>query len=153
VVNIQADEPLLTGSMVDQVIHGLWNSKAPMSTLARPMNILEGFLEPNTVKVVCDEEGYALYFSRAPIPYLRDKNEGGKSSSDVRWLKHIGLYGYRKDFLLKLAKTKPTVLESTERLEQLRVLETGERIKVMCVQVDSIGVDTPRDLEEVKKYL
>jgi 3-deoxy-manno-octulosonate cytidylyltransferase (CMP-KDO synthetase) len=153
VVNIQADEPLLTGLAVDQVIQGLLESKAPMSTIASPMKTLEGFSDPNVVKVVCDEEGYALYFSRAPIPHLRDVNEDGKSFSNVRWLKHAGLYGYRKDFLLRLAKSKPSRLEMMERLEQLRVLEMGERIKVMVAQIDSIGVDTPRDLEEVKKYL
>jgi 3-deoxy-manno-octulosonate cytidylyltransferase (CMP-KDO synthetase) len=153
VLNIQGDEPLITGLMIDQVIQGLLESKASMSTVASPMKTLEGFSSPNVVKVVCDREGYALYFSRAPIPHVRDLNEDGKSASNVRWLKHIGLYGYRKDFLLRLARTKSSPLENMERLEQLRVLEMGEKIKVMVGDYHSIGVDTPQDLEEAKKYL
>ena len=155
VVNIQGDEPLMKGQMIDQVIRGL-ESDAPMSTLARPMHGIHGWLDPNVVKVVCDDQGYALYFSRAHIPYARDLGpdfSDSKKEKEVFWLKHVGLYAYRKDFLIELTKRKPSSLELIERLEQLRVLQTGSRIKVMLIEEDSIGVDTPKDLEEVKKHL
>lgn len=155
VVNVQADEPLMKGPMIDEAVHGL-ESGAPMSTLAKPMQGIEGWLDPNVVKVVCDDEGYALYFSRASIPYARDLGPAFrdlKKGQEIFWLKHIGLYAYRKDFLIELTKRKPSSLELTERLEQLRVLQTGSRIKVMLIEEDSIGVDTPKDLEEVKKHL
>lgn len=147
VVNIQADEPLVTGRMVDQLVRGVLGSDAEVSTLAHLMNSPVGFDDPNVVKVVCDEQGYALYFSRAPIPHSRD------GRYPAVWLKHMGFYGYRKSSLLRLTQEKPTALEMTERLEQLRVLEKRGRLKVMLSSENSIGVDTPEDLEEVKKFL
>ncbi|MBI1883880.1 MAG: 3-deoxy-manno-octulosonate cytidylyltransferase [Chlamydiae bacterium] len=145
-VNIQGDEPLMSGTMVDKVVQGLLEGDAQMSTLARAMTGPDGFQESRVVKVVCDESGFALYFSRSPIPFFRN----GPTPS---WLKHMGIYAYRRDFLLDLASSEPSSLERAEGLEQLRVLERGGRIKVMVTQEDSIGVDTPEDLEEVKKIL
>lgn len=156
VVNIQGDEPLMKGHMVDEVIRGL-GSGADMSTLAKPMYEEESMSNPNVVKVVCDELGYALYFSRSAIPFRRSDgpwcalDPAGKPA--VRWLKHLGIYAFRKEFLLKVTRMKPSRLENLERLEQLRVLESGSRMMVRSVEDDSIGVDTPRDLEEVKKIL
>ena len=147
VVNIQGDEPLITGTMIDLVAQALLDGDVPMSTLARKMKNKDEIGDPNIVKVVCDLKGDAMYFSRAPIPYLRGEQ------GDWDWLKHIGLYGYQKDFLLKFALMRPTLLELTERLEQLRALENGVRIVVKITDEDSLGVDTPKDLEEVKKII
>lgn len=147
VVNIQGDEPLVKGSMIDLVVEGLLEGKAPVSTVARVATGEDDFKNPNVVKVVCDHQGSALYFSRSPIPYPRDGNTG------LPWLKHLGLYGYRRDFLLELTKIASTPLELTERLEQLRILETGKEIRVMICKEDSIGVDTPEDLVRVSHQL
>jgi 3-deoxy-manno-octulosonate cytidylyltransferase (CMP-KDO synthetase) len=101
---------------------------------------------PNVVKVVFDEEGYALYFSRSPIPYNRDNIK-------TNYYKHIGIYGYKREFLLNFSKTKMSVLENTENLEQLRALENGKKIKVVIAKNDSIGVDIPEDILKVEKHL
>ncbi len=146
-INIQADEPLVTPHMINQLVRGLLESDSSMSTLARKMESREGFDDPNVVKVVCDEDGFALYFSRAPIPYARE------GRFPRVWYKHMGFYGYKREFLLEMTRTKPTFLEITECLEQLRVLEKKGKIKVMLSDEDSMGVDTPQDLEEVKKFL
>ncbi len=147
VINIQADEPLVTPHMINQLVRGLLETDSCMSTLVRKMESREGFDDPNVVKVVCDEDGFALYFSRAPIPYARE------GRFPRVWYKHMGFYGYQKDFLLKMTGEKPSSLEITECLEQLRILEKKGKIKVMLSDEDSIGVDTPEDLARVSHQL
>ncbi|HXX36569.1 MAG TPA: 3-deoxy-manno-octulosonate cytidylyltransferase [bacterium] len=149
VVNVQGDEPLLEPGMVDEVIDLLReDQRADMSTLMMPITSDEEFQNPNVVKVVADLNGNALYFSRGQIPYPRVRNV---VSPQV----HIGIYGYRREFLLRFTQLKPTPLEQTESLEQLRALEHGYRIRVAQTRYPypGVSVDTPADLELVAAIL
>ncbi len=150
VVNIQGDEPLLDPAVIDSAVEPLVaNPSIAMGTLACPLGVDEA-ADPSNVKVVVDREGYALYFSRARIPYVRD---GFPPDLDRPYLLHVGLYVYRRDTLLRLAALPPTVLEERERLEQLRALEHGIRIRVVLTEHRSIGVDTPEDLARVRRMM
>ncbi|MBU4128870.1 3-deoxy-manno-octulosonate cytidylyltransferase [bacterium] len=150
VANIQGDEPLIEPRAIDEAIKSLIEDpKILVATLAYRITKKEELGDPNVVKVVFDKNNFALYFSRSPIPYSRIQDLGSR----IQAYKHLGLYVYRKNFLLKLAQMKPTPLERIEGLEQLRVLENGYRIKVVETECDSIGVDTPEDLERVKTHL
>lgn len=150
VINVQGDEPLMRGSMIDQLVQSLRDdSQAPAATLCTPLSDPKQIESPHVVKVVMDQSGYAIYFSRSPIPHWRDRDP--KSGPTV--YKHLGIYGYRRDFLLKLSSWPPTPLERSEKLEQLRVLEHGFKMKVSVTEFDSIGVDTPEDLERVAKII
>lgn len=150
VVNIQADEPLIHPSMIDAVARALLdNSSISMATVMKQIEEPEVIDDPNVVKVVIDKSNFALYFSRSPIPFHAKE-------SQIKlpiYFKHIGLYGYTKDFLFIYKNLPVSYLERVERLEQLRVLEEGFRIKVIETKFDTIGVDTPGDLEKVKEYL
>jgi len=149
VVNIQADEPLVHPSMIDDVAYSILNNPATtMATLMKRIEHEEETPDANVVKVVVDKKGFALYFSRWPIPFVRDEEPGMR----VHY-KHIGLYGYTKDFLFVYKKLPPSKLEILEKLEQLRVLENGYEIKVIETKFETIGVDTREDLEKVKQYL
>jgi len=150
VLNIQGDEPLMQPEVIDSVIQALLDdSTAVVATPVKKITNEEDVANPNVVKVVMDKDGYALYFSRSTIPYNRDK----KSFNDVAYYKHFGLYAYRKEFLMKFKELPASALEQTERLEQLRVLQAGYRIKIVQTEFDSIGVDTPEDLEHVVRIL
>ncbi len=150
VVNIQGDEPLLDPAVIDSAVEPLRADPSDaMGTLACPLSVDEA-ADPSNVKVVMDRAGYALYFSRARIPYMRD---GFPPGLDRPYLLHVGLYVYRRDTLLRLAALPPTVLEERERLEQLRALEHGIRIRVVLTEHRSIGVDTPEDLARVRRML
>ena len=134
-------------SVIDAVVAPLLDDPAvSMTTAALPREDPEEFLLPSVVKVVVDDRGDALYFSRSSIPHYRDTGFG-------RYRKHLGIYGYRKDFLFTVAALPPASLESAERLEQLRVLQSGHKIRVVDVEFDSVGVDTPEDLYAVKERL
>jgi len=146
VVNVQGDEPLIEPSMIDEAIEPLRaDPLVVMSTLRRRMDDRADIDNPNVTKVVVDREGYALYFSRAAIPYAR---EGAPAAAAWR---HVGLYVYRREILLQLAGLAPTELERSESLEQLRALQHGIRILAVETEHDSIGVDTPEDLERVRR--
>ena len=154
IVNVQGDEPLIEPAMIDEAIAPLADDPAiSMGTLKSRIKSLHDFLSPNVVKVVTDWEGFALYFSRSPLPNFRDKWNDLKdekfASGKLLCYKHVGLYVYRREFLLQYAQMSPTYLELAEKLEQLRVLENGYRIKVVETEHESIGVDTPGDLEMV----
>ena len=152
-VNVQGDEPLIPPELIDAAVEPLLAEPSlNMATAARETTSPDEIADPSVVKVVLDERGYALYFSRAPIPFHRDIWAGG-SIIDGICLKHIGLYVYRRDFLLEYAKIPPTTLELTEKLEQLRALGHGERIKVVITKLESIGVDTPEDLDRVIRLI
>ena len=152
VVNVQGDEPLIDPHTIDEVVAALENDPASMmSTAARALTDPDAINDPNVVKVVVDHTGRALYFSRAPIPFQRDANPGPDETA--RYWQHIGLYAYRRDFLLEFAQMPPSPLEKTEKLEQLRALENGFGIRVVETQYVSIGVDTPQDLEPVRAIL
>ncbi|MDD2927897.1 MAG: 3-deoxy-manno-octulosonate cytidylyltransferase [Candidatus Omnitrophica bacterium] len=150
VVNIQADEPLIHPSMIDSVASALLDDKnLNMATLMKKIEDPAIVNDPNVVKVVVDKNNFALYFSRAAIPYLALNSEARQPA----YFKHIGLYGYTKDFLFTYKNLPVSDLEKTERLEQLRALEEGFRIKVIETNFDTVGVDTPEDLEKVKLIL
>ncbi len=168
VVNVQGDEPMIMPEMVDGVIRLMEDKKASIGTLARRIEDAAEIANPDVVKVVFNAEGFALYFSRAPIPYHRDSNKLPATNNELKgnnsensllnkvtrdYFKHIGIYAYRKEVLLKFSQLPPTKLERTEKLEQLRALENGFAIKVSKTVFDTIGVDTPLDLERVEKCL
>lgn len=147
VVNIQADEPLLHPSMIDDIVRPLLEDKdIVMATLKKKIVVPEELENPNVVKVVTDKNDYALYFSRSLIPFPRVKK-------NAITYKHIGLYAFTKDFLFIFTNLPPSILEDIESLEQLRVLENGYKIKVVETQFDTIGIDTPEDLERAKETL
>jgi 3-deoxy-manno-octulosonate cytidylyltransferase (CMP-KDO synthetase) len=147
VVNIQGDEPLLDPAVLDLAVEPLLaDATIEMGTLARPMGPAEA-VDPSKVKVVVSRDGFALYFSRSRIPYVR---EDATPAGDRPYLLHVGLYVYRRASLLTFAGLPPTPLEEQERLEQLRALENGMRIRVVVAEDQSFGVDTPADLERVK---
>jgi 3-deoxy-manno-octulosonate cytidylyltransferase (CMP-KDO synthetase) len=146
VVNIQGDEPLIDPAAVDAaVLAMLDNPEIPMGTLKKRIEHEQEYQNPNVVKVVTDRNGNAIYFSRSPIPYTRDESE---RKSTPRY-KHIGLYVYQREFLLSYSELPVGPLEQAERLEQLRALENGYAIRVVETEYDSLGVDTPEDLEQV----
>jgi 3-deoxy-manno-octulosonate cytidylyltransferase (CMP-KDO synthetase) len=150
VVNVQGDEPLLPPAMLEQVVSVLRRNAAPMATLARPL-ALRDYGDPNKVKVLWDRRGLALYFSRAPIPFHRARP--GAMPKGLRLGLHVGLYAYRAGFLRRLAAAPPTALELAERLEQLRVLDLGERIAVGFTRAFSRAIDTPADAAQVRRLL
>ena len=150
VVNVQGDEPLIEPQMIDEAIAPLLaGGRFDVTTLARRIDTAADLLNPNVVKVVCDKDGFALYFSRHAAPYGRDIPEGELLLRHL-YYKHIGLYVFRRDFLMKFAALPQTPLERTEKLEQLRILEHGYKIKVVVTSYDSIPVDTPDDLARVR---
>lgn len=163
VVNVQGDEPLISPDTIDAAIEAILSDEdADIATTCEKIKTAEGVLNPNIVKVVTDENDYALYFSRSPIPFPRDAvNKYGSIENALRnapelmslYRKHTGLYVYRRDFLLKFTKMPQTNLEKTEMLEQLRALENGAKIKVVETTESSIGVDTREDFERVKAIL
>ena len=152
-VNIQGDEPLIELQVIDSVADAL--SNAPMSTAATPMKDPADYDNPNVVKVIVNSSGRALYFSRRTIPYLRDAASGSVAEqlAAFPFLKHLGIYGYRRETLLRLVKFPVSPLEEAEKLEQLRALENGIEIAVVRVKYDSVGVDVPADVERVEKLL
>ncbi len=162
-VNVQGDEPLIRPEMIDAVISLLDDNRASLGTLALPIRDSREIFDPNVVKVVFDPEGFAWYFSRAPIPYHRDEwkdplvqSRELKAKSELvvhDCFKHVGIYSYRRDVLLKLSSLPPSRLEMIEKLEQLRAIENGFRIKVGETLFETIGVDTPQDLERVEQCL
>lgn len=156
IVNVQGDEPLIPPIIIDQVAENLVNYKTGMATLAVPINSIEEAFNTGAVKVVMDKDGYALYFSRATIPWERDRfaklNDQGKIDEiGDFYLRHIGIYAYRAGFIRQYIQWKPSALEQIEMLEQLRVLWYGEKIHVaVAKEPPAIGVDTQEDLQKVR---
>jgi len=147
VVNVQGDEPALDPAAIEAAVAPLAaDASLMMGTLGAPLDPAADLQNPNAVKVLVDQHGFALYFSRAPVPFRR---EPGEALASV--LRHVGLYVYRRDFLLTLASLPRTPLERLESLEQLRALEHGYRIKVVETAYTSASVDTPEDLERVRR--
>jgi 3-deoxy-manno-octulosonate cytidylyltransferase (CMP-KDO synthetase) len=148
VVNIQGDQPLFEPSQIDEVARPLLDDPAiPMSTLIYKIVREEEIVHPNAVKVVFDRDHFAVYFSRATIPYVRDRGR------EVSYYKHHGIYAYRREFLETFTRLPEGVLEKLEALEQLRALEYGYRIKVVVTPYDSVEVDTPQELDRVRSLL
>ena len=153
VVNIQGDEPLIDPAVIDAVAGALAQNE--MSTAATPIKNPVEYDNPNVVKVVVNAAGCALYFSRRTIPYLREAagRPVNEQLAAFPFLKHLGIYGYRRETLLRLVKFPVSPLENAEKLEQLRALENGIPIAVVKVDYDSVGVDTPEDVARVEKFL
>ena len=152
IVNVQGDEPLIDPHTVDEAIRPLLeNPDIPMGTVKRKITDLEMVIDPNVVKVIVDNRGRAIYFSRLPIPYIRDEADR-KGATGHHW-QHIGLYVFRREFVMQFAKMAQTPLEKLEKLEQLRVLENGYDIAVVETEHESVGVDTPEDLERVRALI
>lgn len=146
VVNVQGDEPEIEGQAIDSVVELLEaRPDVMMATLATPIRQREKLLDPACVKVVFDASGRALYFSRSPIPHARDWDDRLLAADPPHFFQHIGLYAYRRDFLLSLAQMSPSPLEQIEKLEQLRVLQGGHSIAVAVVPHAALGIDTPQD--------
>lgn len=143
IVNIQGDEPLINGQMLDSLVQALRSEPVPMVSLMRKVQDIGLLQDPNRVKVVVDNLGFALYFSRSPIPY--------HATND--FFHHLGIYGYQRDFLLEFCKLAPSRLEQLENLEQLRALENGFKIKMVEVPFGTLSVDSPRDIIEVENCL
>jgi len=153
IVNIQGDEPFIKGKMIDEAIEPLlFDKKVSLSTLAKRITTVEEMKSPSVVKVVYDYNNYAMYFSRSPIPFARDARTNLDRVENSEMYKHVGLYVYRKDVLMKFTTLKPTDLEQTEKLEQLRFLEHGFKMKIVVTEYDSLSVDTPKALELARRY-
>lgn len=147
IVNIQGDEPLIEPDMINSIIDSfVEDNTIPMSTLKYKLTDMAEIENPNAVKVVTDKNDFAIYFSRSVIPYPRNLNMDN-------YYKHVGIYGYKRDFVMEYAKMASTPLELSESLEQLRVLENGYKIKVLETPYKIIGVDTQEELERVREYI
>ncbi len=158
IVNVQADEPLIRPEMIDEVVTLLDDSRASIGTLVKKIDDWKEIIDPNIVKVIFDREWFAIYFSRAPIPYNRDEWKSILEIQNSKFkhkdlYKHIGIYCYRKEILLSLTRLEQTPLEKIEKLEQLRAIENGFKIKIKETFFETYGVDTPEDLERVEKCL
>jgi 3-deoxy-manno-octulosonate cytidylyltransferase (CMP-KDO synthetase) len=152
ILNVQGDEPLIDPLCLDAAIEPFDSDPELMvATLSVSETSEEELYNPNVVKVVVDCNGFALYFSRSPIPYFRTRTATGNGS--LQFLKHVGLYAYRRTFLMQLQMLKESFLETTEQLEQLRFLENGYRIKVINTRYQSLAVDTPEDLARVRTLM
>jgi 3-deoxy-manno-octulosonate cytidylyltransferase (CMP-KDO synthetase) len=152
IVNIQGDEPFISGMMIDQAIEPLlFDPEVSVSTLAKLIDNVDELKSPSVVKVVFDYKNFALYFSRSQIPFVRDAENEKEVLEKADIYKHIGLYVYRKEYLIKFTQLNPTDLELWEKLEQLRMLENGFKVKIVETEFDSFSVDTPEDLEKARK--
>jgi len=148
VINIQADEPIMHQSTIDSLAREMINNPSTlMATVRKKIETDEDINNPNVVKLICDKNDFAIYFSRYPIPYYRD------GSIEKKYYKHLGIYAYTKDFLYTFKNLPSSFLENAERLEQLRAIEAGHKIKVIETKFESIGVDTEEDLQKVETVL
>lgn len=153
VVNYQADEPFLDPGAVDRAVRAVEEGQAPIATLSAPLRTVEEWRSESVVKVVRDAAGDALYFSRAPIPWPRGGEPGLGAGDEGPWLRHVGLYVFTREALDRWTGLPPSPLEEIERLEQLRALEAGMRIRVVAGPVTEPGVDEPRDLRRARRLL
>ena len=153
VVNVQGDEPFIQASQIETVCHCFDDPTTQIATLGKPFgNDIEAISNPNSPKIVVDKKGFALYFSRSIIPFVRGK-EAAEWPSSYPFLKHLGLYAYRRNVLREVTQLPQGVLEKAESLEQLRWLENGYKIRVGLTDVETVGIDTPADLERAEKFL
>lgn len=152
VINIQGDEPFIQKSQLETVMQCFDDPRTQIATLGKPFESMEAVENPNSPKIVLDNDGYALYFSRSVIPFVRGK-EHEEWLSHFPYLKHIGLYAYRTEVLMEISKLPQSTLELAESLEQLRWLQNGYKIKVGLTNVETIGIDTPEDLQRAEEKL
>ena len=156
VVNVQGDEPFIDPNLIEELVHSFDDDQVSMASAMSKIENIKDLQDPNVVKVVVDTQNNAIYFSRAPIPFPRDHQEIIRSNEELKkhnFFRHIGIYGYKKDFLAKYIEMDQTNLEKLEKLEQLRVIENGFKIKMIEVATSLTGIDTLEDYEEaLKKY-
>lgn len=154
ILNIQGDEPLVNTEIIDTLIKPFKeDNNIPYTSVKTQIYSYEEFIDPNNVKVVVDKNDFGIYFSRSPIPYDRENAQGLKDFKGVFGFKHLGFYGYTKDFLIEFGKMPPSYLEKKEMLEQLRAIENGYRIKVETVNISTIPVDNPDDIKKVENFI
>ena len=147
IINVQGDEPNISPNLIDSLFFELENEKVYFVSAMSLINSFDEVANPNVVKVICDINNYAIYFSRSQIPFIRDND------FQVDFFKHIGIYGFKKDFLIKYSKLPQTNLELSEKLEQLRAIENGYKIKMVKTDYNSFGIDTLEDFENFKKFI
>lgn len=152
VINIQGDEPFIQKSQLETVMQCFDDPRTQIATLGKPFESMEAVENPNSPKIVLDNDSYALYFSRSVIPFVRGK-EYEEWLSHFPYLKHIGLYAYRTEVLMEVSKLPQSTLELAESLEQLRWLQNGYKIKVGLTNVETIGIDTPEDLQRAEEKM
>ena len=152
VINVQGDEPFIQPSQVETLMHLFDNPETQIGTLGKPFETVEAVKNPNSPKIVVDNKGFALYFSRSVIPYIRGVEES-QWLGHYPFLKHLGIYAYRREVLAKVTRLPQGRLEKAESLEQLRWLENGYRIRVGLSDVETVGIDTPEDLSRAEQFL
>lgn len=152
VVNIQGDEPFIQQSQIETVCRSFDDSDTQIATLGKPFESMEAVMNPNSPKIVVDNRGFALYFSRSVIPFVRNA-EREEWFGHYPYLKHLGLYAYRREVLRDITRLPQSSLELAESLEQLRWLQNGYRVKVGLTQVETVGIDTPDDLKRAEEFL
>ena len=152
IINVQGDEPFIQPSQIETLMHLFDDPTTQIGTLGKPFESMEAVENPNSPKIVTDNRGFALYFSRSVIPYIRGK-ERGEWFGEYPFLKHLGIYAYRREVLAQITKLPQSSLEKAESLEQLRWLQNGYRIKVGLTDVETVGIDTPEDLLRAAHFL
>ncbi|MCR5269471.1 MAG: 3-deoxy-manno-octulosonate cytidylyltransferase [Prevotella sp.] len=152
IINVQGDEPFIQKSQLETVKHLFDDPQTQIATLGKPFESMEAVENPNSPKIICDVNGYAMYFSRSVIPYVRGK-EQKEWIKHFPFIKHIGLYAYRREVLSEITKLPQSPLELAESLEQLRWLQNGYRIKVGLTDVETVGIDTPEDLQRAEQFI
>ncbi len=152
IINVQGDEPFIQPSQIESLCHCFDSPETQIATLGKPFESMEAVENPNSPKIVTDNNGFALYFSRSVIPYVRGK-ESSEWLQHFPYLKHLGLYAYRTEVLHEVTQLPQSSLEIAESLEQLRWLQNGYRIRVGQTDVETVGIDTPEDLERAESFL
>ncbi len=152
VVNVQGDEPFVAKSQLDTICHCFDDENTQIATLGKAFTSMDAVANPNSPKIVVDNKGFAMYFSRSIIPFVRG-NEQAEWLQHYPFLKHLGIYAYRKEVLAEVTRLPQSSLELAESLEQLRWLQNGYKIKVGTTDVETVGIDTPEDLERAEKFL
>ena len=152
VINIQGDEPFIQPSQIETLMHLFDDPETQIGTLGKRFETIEAVRNPNSPKIVTDRRGFALYFSRSVIPFIRGK-EADDWLNHYPFLKHLGVYAYRREVLSEVTRLPQSALEKAESLEQLRWLENGYRIRVGLTDVETVGIDTPEDLERAEAFL
>ena len=152
IINIQGDEPFIQASQIETLCRLFDNPQTQIGTLGKPFETMEAVENPNSPKIVCDVNGFALYFSRSVIPFIRGK-ERNEWFGQYPFLKHLGVYAYRREVLAEITRLPQSLLELAESLEQLRWLQNGYRIRVGLTDVETVGIDTPEDLKRAEIFL
>lgn len=152
IINVQGDEPFIQPSQIETLMHLFDDPTTQIGTLGKPFESMEAVENPNSPKIVTDNRGFALYFSRSVIPFIRGK-ERGEWFGEYPFLKHLGIYAYRREVLAEVTRLPQSSLEKAESLEQLRWLQNGYRIRVGLTDVETVGIDTPEDLQRAEEFL